>query len=302
MSKEIPQEALDTLPPDACLLGRMGEFKQPAITFVGWGYDNGYGWDHPVSGKGPYNSLGTSPGYIYAAPWDSEIIRANLTSKKPKPIKQWLYMLPEPYRGMALANCDGKFHKADSLGDAIYYAFPWPASRERGKFWEAVFDAIQNGSPLPPLPDDAKPEPSLSDRVTALEAKVDKLLESKNPLTDNPKPKLGQVWGFGGNTIMLMSNGKTIIIESNQSPKCVSQGVCSRLQVSTCGTYLGTFDEWLESQKRVAVEAYAKQVREALLIEDEGGDSVLQQNSPWLKDSDLLTREALAKLNPPIEA
>jgi hypothetical protein len=52
----------------------------------------------------------------------------------------------------------------------------------------------------------------------------------------------------------------------------------------------------------VAVEAYAKQVREALLIEDEGGDSVLQQNSPWLKDSDLLTREALAKLNPPIEA
>lgn len=78
----------------------------------------------------------------------------------PRPIKDWLAELPPGYRERALANYDPEFARNDdgslcetgTLSLAIDSAFNWETAPEGEGFWEQVWIAIVESTPLPPLP------------------------------------------------------------------------------------------------------------------------------------------------------
>ncbi len=71
-----------------------------------------------------------------------------------KPVREWLEELPEPYRAAAIRNygpnADPEF--ADSIADAVDYAFWWDDSPEGSNFWAGVFESLRAGISLPAYP------------------------------------------------------------------------------------------------------------------------------------------------------
>lgn len=75
-----------------------------------------------------------------------------------KTIPEWLNELPDGYRERALVNHMEYFkdtkatQKYDSMDSALTDAFVWSNTAEGNKFWESVYDHYDEGTPLPPLP------------------------------------------------------------------------------------------------------------------------------------------------------
>jgi len=88
-----------------------------------------------------------------------------------KTIREWLEQLPEPYRGQAMANMD--IQRPGDLGgehpcirNAIEAAFRWDDSKEGHEYWSDLRDKYKSA----PWNDDATPEPSPTNAISALHA------------------------------------------------------------------------------------------------------------------------------------
>ena len=142
MMKPIPQTWLTTMPRDACLLGWGNTFRKPEGVhhFEGWAYGTSGDlifWTQASTWRGQDENM------IYAVPWDSEIVQLNIDGYNEKPIRQWLYMLPEPYRGRLLKY--GKrdlHHNVRSLNEAIKRVVEFRSTDEGRLYWH-LFRAIR---------------------------------------------------------------------------------------------------------------------------------------------------------------
>lgn len=72
----------------------------------------------------------------------------------PTTVEGWLQTLPDGYRERALANTSGceRNKSAISTHYALGRAFLWRSSPQGFWFWDEVYKAIEEGTPLPPLP------------------------------------------------------------------------------------------------------------------------------------------------------
>ena len=110
--------------------------------------------------------------WFIACDWESRdellrkaIIECNIrlykhTDKKMLTVEQWLHILPNGYRELALKNLNStlKNEYLDTLAGAIHRAFLWRNTKEGSVFWEKVHNHYNcpEESPLPKLPESVK--------------------------------------------------------------------------------------------------------------------------------------------------
>lgn len=74
-----------------------------------------------------------------------------------KTVKEWLQELPDGYRERALGQMVAPEKNADSIGYAVLSIAVWEGAAEGWEFWDDVYKHYTQGTPLPPLPEEAKP-------------------------------------------------------------------------------------------------------------------------------------------------
>lgn len=61
----------------------------------------------------------------------------------PTTVIVWLNLMEEPYRSKAIANCTWPNRNVSSQSDALWVAFSWKDSPEKGDYWDKVHQQLK---------------------------------------------------------------------------------------------------------------------------------------------------------------
>jgi hypothetical protein len=120
-----------------------------------------------------------------------------------RPAIEWLPMLPDGYRGLALKavkDAPSKPDKVCEYKDCVYYSINWSKAKN-GSFWEVIHKRLQDPSnPLPPLPSEgveaekvesvSKEVPITQTQFEFLLSKIESLEKRLNQTPDTTHPAI----------------------------------------------------------------------------------------------------------------
>lgn len=107
-----------------------------------------------------------------------------------KSIREWLELLPEPYKGQALTNSGGKESldlEENTLFDALASAFIWNESAEGEEYWRTLAE-----DKVLPYAGQTEPPTNALSALHAIALKEGFAVEEIMSVTN----KYGHVWGY----------------------------------------------------------------------------------------------------------